>query len=68
MRRSRRLLKSTTGTAVEAVRPDRDGIEEVVRDKGYHSNQLLVDLEAVGIDIPGGRLSTNEQTINRFAC
>jgi transposase len=34
---------------VEAVRPDGDGIEEVVGDKGYHSNQSLVDLAAVGV-------------------
>lgn len=34
---------------VEAVRPDGDGIEEVVGDKGYHSNQSIVDLEAVGV-------------------
>lgn len=34
---------------VEAVRPDGDGIEEVVGDKGYHSNQTLVDFEAVGL-------------------
>src|SRR5262245_46513165 len=34
---------------VEAVRPDGDGLKEVVGDKGYHSNQLLVDLEAVGL-------------------
>jgi transposase len=34
---------------VEAVRPAGDGIQEVVGDKGYHSNQSLVDLEAVGI-------------------
>jgi len=34
---------------VEAVRPDGDGIEEVVGDKGYHSNQSLVDLEAIGV-------------------
>jgi transposase len=34
---------------VEAVRPDCKGIEEVVGDKGYHSNQSLVDLEAVGV-------------------
>ena len=34
---------------VEAGRPDGDGIEEVVGDKGYHSNQSLVDLEAVGV-------------------
>jgi transposase len=34
---------------VEAVRPDGEGIEEVVGDKGYHTNQSLVDLEAVGV-------------------
>lgn len=34
---------------VEAVIPDGDGVEEVVGDKGYHSNQELVDLEAVGV-------------------
>ena len=34
---------------VEAVAADGDGIEEVVGDKGYHSNQSLVDLEAVGV-------------------
>lgn len=34
---------------IEAVVPDGDGLEEVVGDKGYHSNQELVDLEAVGV-------------------
>jgi transposase len=34
---------------VEAVRHKGGDIEEVVGDKGYHSNQSLVDLEAVGI-------------------
>ncbi|HUE87237.1 MAG TPA: transposase [Vicinamibacterales bacterium] len=34
---------------VEVVVSDGDGIEEVVGDKGYHSNQELVDLEAVGV-------------------
>jgi transposase len=34
---------------VEAVRPDGKGIEEIVGDKGYHSNQSLVDLEALGV-------------------
>ena len=34
---------------VETVVPDGDGLIEVVADKGYHSNQALVDLEAVGI-------------------
>jgi len=34
---------------IEAVRPDSDGLKEVVGDKGYHSNQSLVDLEAVGV-------------------
>jgi transposase len=34
---------------VEAVRLDGDGIKEVVGDEGYHSNQSLVNLEAVGV-------------------
>jgi transposase len=34
---------------IEAVRSDADGLQEVVADKGYHSNQSLVDLEAVGV-------------------
>src|SRR6201988_770542 len=34
---------------VEALRPDGKGIEEIVGGKGYHSNQSLVDLEAVGV-------------------
>jgi transposase len=34
---------------IETVRPDSDGLREVVGDKGYHSNQSLVDLEAVGL-------------------
>ena len=29
--------------------PEGDGLQEVVGDKGYHSNQSLVDLEAVGV-------------------
>ena len=36
---------------VEKMRPDGDGIQEIVGDKGYHSNQSMVDLEAVGIRI-----------------
>ena len=34
---------------VETVVHDGDGLAEVVADKGYHSNQVLVDLEAGGI-------------------
>lgn len=34
---------------VEAVRPAGEGLEEIVGDKGYHSNQSLVDFEAVGV-------------------
>ena len=34
---------------VETVVPDGEGVREVVGDKGYHSNQVMVDLEAVGI-------------------
>ena len=33
---------------IETVLPDGDGLQEVVGDKGYHSNDSLVDLEAVG--------------------
>jgi hypothetical protein len=31
------------------VRPDSDGIKEVVGDKAYHSNQSLINLEVVGV-------------------
>jgi len=34
---------------IEAVIPDSEGPKEIVADKGYHSNQALVDLEAVGM-------------------
>ena len=34
---------------VETVAPDGEGVQEVVGDKGYHSNQVMVDLEAIGI-------------------
>jgi transposase len=34
---------------LETVVSDGEGLEEVVGDKGYHSNQALVDLEAVGV-------------------
>ena len=34
---------------IEIVQPGGDGLKEVVGDKGYHSNQSLVDLEAVGV-------------------
>jgi transposase len=34
---------------IEAVCSDGNGLQEVVGDKGYHSNQSLVDLEAVGV-------------------
>jgi transposase len=34
---------------IETVVSDGEGLEEVVGDKGYHSNQALVDLEAVGV-------------------
>jgi DDE family transposase len=34
---------------VETVRPEGEGIEEIVGDRGYHSNQSLVDFEAVGV-------------------
>jgi transposase len=34
---------------IETVVPEGEGLTEVVADKGYHSNQELVDLEAVGV-------------------
>jgi transposase len=34
---------------IETVVPDSTGPAEVVGDKGYHSNQEIVDLEAVGV-------------------
>ena len=34
---------------IETVVPDSGGPDEVVADKGYHSNQVMVDLEAVGV-------------------
>jgi transposase len=34
---------------IEGVIPDSEGPKEVVADKGYHSNQALVALEAVGV-------------------
>ena len=34
---------------VETVLPDGSGIAEVVTDKGYHSNETLVDLKALGL-------------------
>ncbi len=34
---------------IEVVVPDSEGPAEVVADKGYHSNQVMVDLEAVGV-------------------
>jgi transposase len=33
----------------ETVVPDSEGPAEVVADKGYHSNQVMVDLEAIGL-------------------
>ena len=39
----------TAAEQVEAVLPEGAGVEEVVADKGYHSNETLVDLAAVGV-------------------
>jgi transposase len=39
----------TAAEQIEAVLPAGAGLQEVVGDKGYHSNQSLVDLEAVGV-------------------
>jgi transposase len=45
---SRETLTAAAGH-VETVLPDGAGIEDVVGDKGYHSNQELVDLDTLGI-------------------
>ena len=34
---------------VETVKPQSDGVQELVADKGYHSNDLLKDLTVLGI-------------------
>ena len=34
---------------VEAVQPDGSGVEEVVADKGYHSDKTLVALDEIGV-------------------
>ena len=39
----------TAAEQIEAVLPEGDGLQEIVGDKGYHSNQSLIDLEAVGV-------------------
>ena len=39
----------TAAEQVEAVLPEGAGVEEVVADKGCHSNETLVDLAAVGV-------------------
>ena len=45
------MVKTLTEAAekVEQALPEGRGIEEVVADKGYHSTQRMVDLEAVGL-------------------
>ena len=40
---------TTAGEQVEAVEPDGPGVEEVVADKGYHSDKTLVALDEIGI-------------------
>ena len=39
----------TAAEQIETVQPAADAVRELVGDKGYHSNQVLVDLEAVGV-------------------
>ena len=39
----------TAAEQVEAVLPTGAGVAEVVADKGYHSNETMVDLAAVGV-------------------
>ena len=39
----------TAAEQIERVQPAADAVRDLVADKGYHSNQVLVDLEAVGV-------------------
>ena len=39
----------TAAEQVEAVLPTESGVADVVADKGYHSNETMVDLAAVGV-------------------
>ena len=40
---------TTAAEQVEVVQPDGEGVEEVVADKGYHSDKTLVALDEVGV-------------------
>ena len=40
---------TTAAEQVEAVQPDGDSVEEVVADKGYHSDKTLVALDEIGV-------------------
>ncbi len=40
---------TTAAEQVEAVQPDGDGVEEVIADKGYHSDETLVALDEIGV-------------------
>ena len=40
---------TTAAEQVEAVQPDGAGVEDVVADKGYHSDKTLVTLDAIGV-------------------
>ena len=39
----------TAAEQIETVQPVADAVRELVGDKRYHSNQVLVDLEATGV-------------------
>ena len=39
----------TAAAQIETVQPAADAVRELVGDKGYHSNQVMLDLEAVGV-------------------
>jgi transposase len=39
----------TAAEQIEQVQPAADAVRELVGDKGYHSNQMVMDLEAVGV-------------------
>jgi transposase len=39
----------TAAEQIETVQPEAEAVRELIADKGYHSNERLVDLEAIGI-------------------
>ena len=48
-RSSRRRSRPAEQVEAAHAAPDEEGLHEIVADKGYHSNETMVDLAAVGL-------------------